>query len=237
MPLRFSAVKTSTLYPPKDNIFPLFDSESFSLEESDILCIATKCLAIHQGRCIKIGTVDKKQLIRDEADWLLNENCPLTIKDGIVIPFSGIDESNGNGYYILWPQNVTKLLADIHKYLCEKFTVKNLGIMSIDSKIVPFRRGTVGAAQDIFGFNPIKDYKGKVDLFGRELKLTSVNIADSLASVACYLMGEGDECCPLITIRGAENVEFGRKFFMKNMQLAKEDDMFGNILNFHNRMN
>jgi F420-0:gamma-glutamyl ligase len=234
MPLKIFAVKTSILYPPRDNIFPLFDSDGFSLERSDILCIATKCLAIHQGRCVKIGTVDRRRLICDEADRLWEKNCLLTVKDGIVIPFSGIDESNGNGYYVLWPQDVTKLLAEIHGYLCEKFTIKNLGIISIDSKIEPFRRGTIGVAQDIFGFNPIKDYRGKVDLFGRRLEVTSVNIADSLASTACYLMGEGNESCPLVIVRGAENVEFGNEFSMKNTQLAKEDDMFGNILNFHN---
>lgn len=204
------------------------------MEESDMLCIATKCLAIHQGRCVKIGTIDKKQLIRREADWVWEGNYSLTVKDGIVIPFSGVDESNGNGYYVLWPQNVTELLAEIHKYLCEKFTIKYLGLMSIDSKIEPFRRGTVGVAQDIFGFNPIKDYKGKEDIFGRRLEMTSVNIADSLASAACYLMGEGNECCPLLIIRGAENVEFGNKFSMANTQLVKEDDMFGNILNVYN---
>ncbi|MDR1528086.1 MAG: coenzyme F420-0:L-glutamate ligase [Puniceicoccales bacterium] len=231
MSLRFLAVKTSILCPPVNNIFPLFNSEGFSLEESDVLCIATKCLAIHQGRCVRIGTVDKKQLIRREADWTWEENCSLTLKDGIVIPFSGIDESNGNGYYVLWPQNVTELLAEIHRHLCKKFTIKNLGLMSIDSKIEPFRRGTVGVAQDIFGFNPIKDYRGKVDLFGRRLEMTSVNIADSLASTACYLMGEGNESSPFVIIRGAENVEFGDKFSMANAQLAKEDDMFGDILN------
>ncbi|MDR1173543.1 MAG: coenzyme F420-0:L-glutamate ligase [Puniceicoccales bacterium] len=204
------------------------------MEDSDILCIATKCLAIHQGRCVKMGTVDKKQLIRHEADWVWEGNCSLTVKDGIVIPFSGIDESNGNGYYVLWPQNVTDLLAEIHRYLCKKFAIKNLGLMSIDSKIEPFRRGTVGVAQGIFGFNPIRDYRGKVDLFGRKLEMTSVNIADSLASAACYSMGEGNECCPFVIIRGTENVEFGDKFSMANAQLTKEDDMFANILNFHN---
>ncbi|MDR1457691.1 MAG: coenzyme F420-0:L-glutamate ligase [Puniceicoccales bacterium] len=234
MSLKFLAVKTFILCPPKNNIFPLFDSEGFSLEESDMLCIATKCLAIHQGRCVRIGTVDKKQLIRHEADWTWEGSSTLTVKNGTVIPFSGIDESNGNGYYVLWPQNVTELLAEIHRYLCKKFTIKNLGLMSVDSKIEPFRRGTVGVAQDIFGFNPIKDYKGKEDIFGRRLEMTSVNLADSLASAACYLMGEGNECCPLVIIRGAGNVEFGNKFSMANTQLAKEDDMFGDILNVYN---
>jgi F420-0:gamma-glutamyl ligase len=215
-------------------MFPLFNSEGFSLEELDILCIATKCLAIHQGRCVRIGTVDKKQLICHEADWTWGKICSLAVKNGVIIPFSGIDESNGNGYYVLWPQNVTKLLAEVHKYLCEKFTIKNLGLMPIDSKIEPFRRGTVGVAQDIFGFNPTKDYKGQVDLFGRRLEMTSVNIADSLAAAACYVMGEGNECCPLVIIRGAENVEFGDKFSMANVQLAKEEDMFGGISGFYN---
>ena len=29
----------------------------------------------------------------------------LTIKQGMLIPTAGIDESNGDGYYILWPRD------------------------------------------------------------------------------------------------------------------------------------
>jgi hypothetical protein len=65
MPLCFYAARTSLLLPPKSDIYVLFDMENFPLKKGDILCIATKCLVIHQGRCIKIGTIAKEKLIRD----------------------------------------------------------------------------------------------------------------------------------------------------------------------------
>jgi F420-0:gamma-glutamyl ligase len=231
MSLEFFSVKTPILFPPKDNVFSLFDAEGFLLKSGDILCITTKCLAIHQGRCVRIGTVDKRQLVKDEADRVLSDGCLLTIKDDAFIPFSGIDESNGNGYYVLWPKDIAKLLHDIHRFLCKKFNIENLGIISVDSKIEPLRRGTIGVAQSIYGFDPIKDYRGNVDIFGRELKLTSVNIADSLASSACFLMGEGNECCPLVIIRGVENITFGENFTMQSLKIDRADDMFSGIFN------
>jgi F420-0:gamma-glutamyl ligase len=230
MPLSLQVVKTGILFPPKDDVFSLFDAQGFDLQDGDLLCLATKCLSIHQGRCIKIGTVDKWDLIIEEADVAFPVNCSVTVKDKTFIPFSGIDESNGNGYYILWPENVTELLNEIHTFLCAKFKIEKLGIMSIDSKITPLRRGTIGVAQGIFGFNPVKNCLGNLDIHGRPLRLTSVNIADSLASTACYLMGEGNECCPIVVIRGAENLEFGKNFSLESLVMPDDIDMFAPLI-------
>jgi coenzyme F420-0:L-glutamate ligase/coenzyme F420-1:gamma-L-glutamate ligase len=90
-------------------------------------------------------------------------------------------------------KNVILLLEQIHRFLCGKFSIKNLGIISTDRTIEPLRRGTARVAQEIFRSNPVRDRRGESDLFGRKLTIISVNIADSLASSACYIMGEGHE--------------------------------------------
>ncbi|MDR1401396.1 MAG: coenzyme F420-0:L-glutamate ligase [Puniceicoccales bacterium] len=230
MVLEFSALKTRILLPPKEDIFSLFGADEFHLIDGDVLCVASKCLAIHQGRCIKIGSVEKKKLVADEADEMIGDDCDLTIKDGVLIAYSGIDESNGNGYYVLWPKNVGDLLQRIHKFLCEKFTLKNLGIISVDSRLEPMRRGTVGISQGIFGFNPVRDCVGNLDIFNRPLQVTAVNVADSIACAACYLMGEGAECCPLVIARGASEIEFGTSFSLENLMIPREIDFFSAIL-------
>ncbi|MDR1413675.1 MAG: coenzyme F420-0:L-glutamate ligase [Puniceicoccales bacterium] len=230
MGLEFSALKTHILLPPKDDIFSLFEADGFRLIDGDVLCIASKCLAIHQGRCVKIGSVDKKKLIADEADEMMDAKCDLTVKDGVLIAYAGIDESNGNGYYILWPKNVVELLEQIHRFLRRKFTIQNLGIISVDSRLEPMRAGTVGISQGIFGFNPLRDCRGNLDIFGRPLQITTVNIADSIACAACYLMGEGAECCPLVIARGASEIEFGTSFSLENLMIPREIDFFSAIL-------
>jgi F420-0:gamma-glutamyl ligase len=231
--LEIFSIKTAVLFPPRGDVFALFDTEGFSVDDGDVLCVASKCLAIHQGRCVKIGTVDKKKLIADEADEILRDGMDLTVKDCAIVAYSGIDESNGNGYYILWPKSVGELLCQIHGFLCAKFSIKNLGLISVDSRIEPMRWGTIGISQGIFGFNPVRDCRGNLDIFGRPLQITTVNVADSIASIACYLMGEGDECRPLVVARGLEDVEFGTNFSLDNLKVSQETDLFSAILWTH----
>ena len=223
-------IKTDVLVPPKDDIFRVLKSINFEFKNRDIVCIASKCLSISQGRCVKIGEISKAELIFSEADVVLDKRTFLTQKDDVIVPFSGIDESNGNGYYILWPKDVGYLLNKISEFLHKKYGISELGIISVDSTILPLRRGTVGVAQDMIGFNPIRNYIGERDIFGRELKITTVDIADSIASVACYAMGEGAECCPIVVCRGFENVEFGRNFSSKSLTIPSEEDMFSGLL-------
>ena len=223
-------IKTDVLVPPKDDIFRVLKSINFEFKNRDIVCIASKCLSISQGRCVKIGEISKAELIFSEADVVLDKKTFLTQKDGVIVPFSGTDESNGNGYYILWPKDVGSLLNEIDEFLRKKYNITDLGIISVDSTILPLRRGTVGVAQDMIGFNPIKNYIGERDIFGRKLKITTVNVADSIASIACYAMGEGAECCPIIVCRGFENVEFGKNFSSKSLTIPSEEDMFSGIL-------
>ena len=111
------AIKTKPFIPPKDNLFSLI-KESFldvNLKEKSIIVVASKIVSIWQGRCLKIDSIkNKDDLIKKEADFYLDRNevpkgyVMLTIKDNILIPTAGIDESNGNGYFILWPENLQR---------------------------------------------------------------------------------------------------------------------------------
>lgn len=224
-------IKTCILYPPKDDILRLFDTQDLRLNNGDVLCIATKCLSIAQGRCVRIGSIDKQALIDKESDNKFISQSHLTVKDGTIIPYSGIDESNGNGYYILWPQDVISLLQYLHNTLCERFDIASLGMISVDSTISPLRRGTVGVAQGTFGFQPIKECIGQNDIFGRPLQMTSVNIADTLATIACYSMGESNEQCPLVIIRGCKNIIFTTDITAsRKINIQPDEDFYTTIL-------
>lgn len=77
-------------------------------------------------------SISKKALIEKEADkWITTDIVPgkdiyITIKNNILIPSAGIDESNSNGHYILRPDNLSQLTQHIHTYLCKKHGIKNL---------------------------------------------------------------------------------------------------------------
>jgi len=104
-------------------------------------------LAIHQGRSVKIEKgVDKKALVKREADAFVEDKNAywdfiLTVKDSTLIPSSGIDESNGNGYYILWPKRTNALLKEIRAYLKKKFGLKKLAVVATDSQTRSRRDG------------------------------------------------------------------------------------------------
>lgn len=207
-------VKTRKFMPPKDDLWELLNSIN-KLKENSVVAITSKVVSIGEGRCIPIEQFpDKDKLAIKEADkYLPREAVPHglimhTIKNNIFVASAGIDESNGNGYYILWPKDPQASAKQIWNYLRKKFQVKNIGVIITDSRLIPLKRGVLGIAIGYFGFKPLKDYRGKMDIFGREFKMETSNMPDSLATAAVIEMGEGDEQTPLATITDIPDIEF-----------------------------
>ena len=69
--------------------------------------------------------------------------------------------------------------------------------------MTPLRLGTTGLAIGSSGFNPIRDDRGKIDLYNRTVKVTQTNLADDLAASAHLLMSERDERIGLVIVRNA----------------------------------
>ena len=74
--------------------------------------------------------------------------------------------------------------------------------MITDTHGRPFRRGNIGVAVGIAGFEGLVDMSGAHDLFGRELKATIVPLADELAAAAALVSGETSEGLPIVLVRG-----------------------------------
>lgn len=231
------AIKTRKFLPPKDDLWDLLSAIK-KLTENSVVAVTSKVVAIGESRCIPIKDFpDKDQLVIKEADRYLPRSAAPhglvmhTIKNDLMVASAGIDESNGNGYYILWPKNPQNSAMQIWKFLTNKFNIKNLGIIITDSRLVPLKRGVVGVAIGYFGFKPLRDYRGKKDIFGRKLQVETSNLPDSLASAAVLEMGEGIEQTPLGIITDVPYLEFtnklpkdkGGEFIFK---IPEEEDMF-----------
>ncbi len=214
-------IKTSKIKSFKCNLNDLFDKYLPKIKEGSILAITSKIISICEGRVVKIGAIKKEKLIRSEADLFLpyynKYKFMLTIKNNILIPTAGIDESNGNGYYILWPKNPQKSANRIRKYLRNRFKIKKVGVIITDSTASPLRRGIKGIAIAHSGFKALNNYIGRKDIFGKKLEVTQANIVDSLATASVLLMGEGREQTPLAII---ENIPFV-KFYSRNPTRAE----------------
>ena len=232
--IKFIPVKTKIISPPQDDIYPVFDKYLTRLKEKDIVFITSKIVAIHQGRTVLKTEVIKDKLIKEEADILIGSNKSkeafLTIKNNTFIPQAGIDESNGGDYYILWPNDPSAQAKEICEYLKKKFKRKLLGVVITDSHLMPFRWGTSGISIGFYGIDPLRDYRGKKDIFGRKMQMTQVNIVDSISAIAVLHMGEGSKKAPIVIARGLDFVKFINKEKYKDFMIPKEEDVFGSII-------
>ncbi len=223
-----------------DNLFKILDKYLPKLEEKDIVVITSKIISICQGRVVKNdGKITKQDLVKKEAQYYLPEKYVKygvhpTITNNVFIVSAGIDESNADGYFVLWPKNVMSQAADIWKFLRKKHKIKSLGVVVTDSRLSPLRRGTTGFGIAWCGFEPLKDYIGTPDIFGRKLKLTKSNIVDGLAASAVLAIGEGREQTPLAVIKDAPFIKFKTtppsKEEISEMRIPLEDDIYSALL-------
>ncbi len=235
--MKIISVKTRKLNPPKDNLFDVLDNYCPILKEKDVLLITSKILAIHQGLCLPINSIkDKDELIKKESDFFIpREWCPgehviLTLKNNTLIPSAGIDESNGDGYYILWPKNSQKEAKTICNYLKKKFSIKDLAVIITDSHTFPMRYGTIGISTGFYGLEPLKNYIDQKDIFGRKIKMTQSNVIDALSVMGVFAMGEGNEQTPMAIIRDANFVEFTDKETYKKLLIPAKEDIYYPLL-------
>lgn len=197
------------------------------LPEKSVLIVTSKIVALSEGRAVVFKNERQKvALIKKESEFALETKYTwLTIKDGMVMASAGIDESNAKGKLILLPKDSFKSAQLIRKELQRKFKVKQLGVLITDSRIFPLRAGIVGVALGYAGFNGIKNYIGQKDIFGRILKMSRTDVADSLATAAVLCMGEGREQQPLALISDVP-VQFSEKVNKKELRINPKEDLY-----------
>ncbi|MBI4258331.1 MAG: coenzyme F420-0:L-glutamate ligase [Thaumarchaeota archaeon] len=212
-----------------------------ALRDDDILIVSGKFIAMSEGRIVKLDDVSPsegarrmaKALEMDEslAELVLQESdevyrgvpgFALAIRDGIIGPNAGIDRSNVfHGYAILYPKEPFKKAEEMMNRL-RKMAGVRIGVIISDSRLAPTRRGTTGVAIGVAGMLPVKDERGREDLFGNKLRYTQRAIADDLCSAAQLLMGEADESVPIVLARYTRVGEEAAPWGLTDMPVPKE---------------
>ena len=166
------------------------------------------------------------ELILQESNEVLRIRPGLVVvehKLGFVCANAGIDHSNvspptpsspslgeGRGeekreeegnWYLLLPEDPDRSASQIRTQL-EAATGARLGVLIIDSHGRAWREGTVGVTIGLSGLSAVMDERGWKDLFGYELKVTVVGVADELAAAASLMMGQAAEGTPVVHVRG-----------------------------------
>lgn len=205
------------------------------LPENSVVALSSKVVALCENR-VESLKIDRDELVRRESEWFLPRefsrvNYGFSISQGTLIANAGIDQSNADGSYVLWPENCMESAEEIREFLSQKFSRKDLGVIITDSTVFPLRRGTVGIMVGYSGFRAINDWRGRADLFGRKFKVEVSNVANSLAAAANICMGEGDERTPFAIITETNFVKFtSRKPSAQEIAdsfVSKDEDLFG----------
>ena len=120
---------------------------------------------------------------------------------------AAIDRSNADGSEhaaLLMPMDPDASAAGMKAALDDAFGGP-IGVVVTDTHGRPFRRGNIGVAVGVAGFEGVVDMIGARDLFGRELKATVIALADELAAAAALVSGETSEGLPIVLVRGVHD--------------------------------
>jgi dihydrofolate synthase / folylpolyglutamate synthase len=200
--MKITPVKTRIITAGACTLAQLVDESITSLTQGSVLLVASKAVSLCEGRVVPKTGTDLQALVRQEAAWYMPDAAAqhgytFTIAHDMLTPNSGIDESNADGQYVLWPADPQASANALRAYLQGRFGLREVAVIITDSNFLPLRWGAVGLCLAYSGLKPVRSYRDAVDLFGRPLKLTRTNITDSLATAATLVMGEGAEQTPL----------------------------------------
>lgn len=210
-----------------ENLFNFIASYFKNVPEKSIVVVTSKIVALSEKRTAIVEDIlTKEKLIKRESKFAIpTKYVWMTIKDGMVMASAGIDASNADGKLILLPKNSFQSAQILRKKLRHIYGTKDLGVIITDSHTAPLRAGVVGVALGYAGFRGIRDYVGQPDIFGRKFKFSRVDMADSLATAAVLVMGEGNEQQPLALIKKAP-IEFCNKIRPRELFINIQDDMY-----------
>ena len=215
--------------------------ESSEINDGDILVFSQKIVSKNEGRILSLSSVNPSllangiassygkdprlvELVLSESKRIVRmENGIIIVetKHGFVCANAGIDESNvQDGYAALLPEDPDRS-ANLLKERIEQKTGKNIAVIISDTFGRPFRLGQTDIAIGIAGIEPILDYIGKPDTFGKIMQVTATAIADEICSATELVMGKVQRC-PIAIVRNY-NFDFSDAKIQKLLRSEHED--------------
>jgi len=220
-----------------------FVLESSEIHDDDILVFSQKIVSKNEGRILSLSSINPSLLANGIAssyckdprlvELILSESKRIVrMENGIIIvetnhgfvcANAGIDESNvQDGYATLLPVDPDKS-ASMLKDRIEQKTGKSVAVIISDTFGRPFRLGQTDVAIGISGIEPILDYNGKPDTFGKIMQVTAIAVADEICSASELVMGKVQKC-PIAIVR---NYNFSLSTTkIQKMLRADHDDLF-----------
>jgi coenzyme F420-0:L-glutamate ligase/coenzyme F420-1:gamma-L-glutamate ligase len=148
-------------------------------------------------RVIEVILRESRRIVRMERGILIAET-----RHGFVCANAGVDASNvAPGFVTVLPQDPDASAARLRTALTEACGCR-VGVIVSDTFGRAWREGVVNVALGVAGLQPLIDYRGSEDSFGRPLTSTVIALADELAAAA-EIVTRKSAGTPVAIVRGA----------------------------------
>jgi len=242
MTLEIIPVKIQKEIEHDDDLIDLI-LKSSEINDGDILVFSQKIVSKNEGRILSLSSVNPSllangiassygkdprlvELILSECRRIVRMDNGIIIVEtnhGFVCANAGIDESNvQDGYATLLPDDPDKS-ANLLKDKIKQKTGKNTAVIISDTFGRPFRIGQTDIAIGVAGLEPILDYNGEPDTFGKLMKVTAIAVADEICSASELVMGKVQKC-PIAIVRNYIFSSSGAK--IQKLLRSEHDDLF-----------
>jgi coenzyme F420-0:L-glutamate ligase len=228
-----------------DALLETLERNRVKLQDEDVLVISTKYISNSQGRIVNTNNIKvsmngsevsrKFQIKPAIAEIILRESDKIfggiagfviTSSDNIMAPNAGIDKSNAKkNQVILYPKNPFLIAEQIKRKVFLKYAI-HIGVILVDSRLMPARVGTSGVAISCAGIEPVLDMRSMKDLDGNPLKVTFQAVIDNLATIANHKMGEGAESRPFAIVRDSGAKITDRKINPSEMAISPDQCVY-----------
>ncbi len=219
-----------------------------TVEDDDIFVLAQKIVSKSEGRMVRLGDVVPSPRARELAEQsgkdarfcevlLWDTREILRVRPGLVVvethrgwvcANAGIDRSNvaphdEDEWVLRLPEDGDRSARELRERLRE-LTGRAVGIVVNDTHGRAWREGAIGVAIGVAGLPGVDDLRGLPDLFGYQLQVTTIGLADQIASAASIVQGQADEGRPIVHVRGVPLSR--RDGSAREIVRKKELDMF-----------
>ena len=212
------------VHPGDDLAQVLADACPPDLANGDVLVVAHKVVSKAEGRVRSLNSIEPGeraralaaehgkdprhvQAVLDEAAEVLRAGHGVLVcvtRHGLVCANAGVDRSNASedGELVLLPEDPDGSARRLREGVAAA-RGRRPAVVIADSFGRPWRLGQTDVAIGVAGLTPLDQWIGRPDAYGRELRATSIAIADAVAAAADLVRAK-DSLQPAVLVRGME---------------------------------
>jgi coenzyme F420-0:L-glutamate ligase / coenzyme F420-1:gamma-L-glutamate ligase len=205
-------------------MFDAAEAQGTPLEAGDALIVTQRIVSKAEGQVVPLDDFEPSAFARDYAERMekdprlveavLRESTRIVrqvggvlitqTRHGFICANAGIDGSNvgGDDLVSLLPVDPDASCRGIRDAARERLGAE-IAVVMTDTFGRPWRQGQTNIAIGVAGLEPMRSFVGMPDMDGRELRVTTICVADELAGASELVMGKLDGI-PAAIVRGFE---------------------------------